>query len=104
MESQAFFLDGRRGRVVGSVVGGLVLERWDVVAPAVKATLVVPVHPFEDFELDVLEGAPGPESADDLGLEEAVESLGGGVVEGVSLGPDRGDDAELLEALGVANR
>lgn len=36
-------------------------------------------------------------------LEDPVEGLGGGVVIGVALRPDGGDDAELVEPLGVAN-
>jgi hypothetical protein len=86
VESQAFFLDGRRGRVVGSVVGVLVFDRWDVVAPAVQALMVVPVDPFEDLELDVFEGSPRSEAADDLGLEEPVEGFGGGVEAPMSSG------------------
>ena len=80
MESQAFFLDGCRGRVVGSVVGVLVLHGRDVVAPGVEASLVVPVDPSQDLELDVLQGPPWSEASDDLGFEESVQGLGGGVV------------------------
>ncbi|GAA4391900.1 hypothetical protein GCM10023153_10350 [Ornithinibacter aureus] len=42
--------------------------------------------------------------ADDFGLEEPVEGLGAGTVIRVALGSDRGNDPELLEAFGVANR
>jgi hypothetical protein len=41
---------------------------------------------------------------DQLGLVEAVEGLGCGVVEGVTLGADRGDRAGDGEAFGVADR
>jgi hypothetical protein len=104
VESQAFFLDGCRGRFVGSVVGVLVLDGWDVVAPGVEAALVVPVDPSQDLELDVLQGSPWSEASDDLGLEEPVQGLGGSVVVAVALGSDGGGDAEFFESFGVANR
>ena len=78
------FLDGCRGRCGVSVVGGFELHWRDVAAPGVEPVAVVPVDPFEDFELDVLEGSPGSEAVDDLGLEEPVERLGGGVVVGLT--------------------
>jgi len=79
VESQAFFLDGCRGRVVGSVIGVLGFDGWDIMAPGVESSLVVPVDPAQDFELDMLQGPPGAEASDDFGFEEPVEGLGGGV-------------------------
>ncbi len=50
-------------RLVGLLVvmvGGLELDRWDVVEGAVKPLSVEPVHPPERDELDVIDAAPGP--------------------------------------------
>ena len=64
---------------------------------------VVPVHPLQDLELDVLEGPPGAVASDELGLEEPVEGLGGGVVVGVTGAADGGGDACLGQAFAVAD-
>nr|WP_258036441.1 hypothetical protein [Streptomyces sp. SM10] len=70
---------------------------------AVQATLVEPVDVLGDRDLDVVHGRPGPLVADQLGLEEAVERFGEGVVVAVALGPDRGHGRLVGEAFGVAN-
>ena len=66
---------------------------------------VVPVDPAEGGQLDVLDGAPrslaGP--TDQLGLVEAVDCLGEGVVVGVTDRSDRRDGADLGETFAVAD-
>ena len=46
-----------------------------------EALGIVPVHPAERGEFDVVDAAPGPPggAADQLGLVEAVDRLGQGV-------------------------
>jgi transposase len=56
---------------------------WDVSEVAVEAGGVVPVHPSEGGQLDVLDGLPRPDagrSVDQLGLVVAVDGLGESVV------------------------
>src|SRR5437773_721626 len=66
---------------------------------------VVPVHPAEGRELDVLDGLPrsltGP--ADELGLVEPVHGLGERVVVTVANRTDRWDRAELGESFAVTD-
>jgi hypothetical protein len=52
--------------------GGFVLDRWNVVAGGVDAPMVVPVHPFERRELDVVPCAPRTFTVDELGLVEEL--------------------------------
>ena len=66
--------------------------------------VVEPVDPFERGELDRFEAAPRPAPVDDLGLVEAVDRLGEGVVIGIADAADRGLDAGLGQALGVLDR
>jgi hypothetical protein len=42
------------------------------------------LHPFQGGELDGFQGSPGTAAADHLGLVEAVDRLGQGVVEAVA--------------------
>src|SRR6266568_6606070 len=44
---------------------------WDVAAPGMKPTLVVPVHPVQCGQFQVFEVAPGPVPADQFGLVQA---------------------------------
>ena len=69
----------------GSV--GLFELCWRGVAEvAVEALGVVPVHPAQGGEFDVVDAAPRPlgRSADEFGLVEAVDGLGEGVVVGIA--------------------
>ena len=66
--------------------------------------MVEPVHPVEGGELDGFQRAPRSAPPDDLGLVEAVDRLGQGVVVAVADAADRGLDAGIGEALGVADR
>src|SRR5664279_2099016 len=77
-----------------------------VVEVAVQALGVVPVHPAERGELDLLDGLPragAGRSADQLGLVVAVDGLGQRVVIAVADRSDRRDRADLREPLAVAN-
>jgi putative transposase len=92
---------------LGSVERLLELGRWPVAEVAVQARGVVPVHPAQRGEFDVLDGLPwllpgGP--ADQLGLVVAVDRLGQGVVVGVTDRADRRDCADLGEPLAIAHR
>ena len=62
----------------------LELGGWDITEVTVKASGVVPVHPSEGRELEVLDALPwtGPDgTADQFGLVVAVDRLGQSVVE-----------------------
>lgn len=68
---------------------------------------VVPVHPAEGGQLDVLDALPragSGGSVDQLGLVVAVDRLGEGAVVGVGDRADRWDGANLGEAFAVAQR
>jgi hypothetical protein len=71
-----------------TVVGGLELRRWDIVESSVQLAGVEPVHPPEGGQLNVVDVAPRPAPADELGLVEAVDGLGEGVIEAVADGAD----------------
>ena len=61
---------------------GFELGRWDVVEVAVEAAGVVPVHPAQGGQFDVLDGLPGPgagRSVDQLGLVVSVHRLREGI-------------------------
>ena len=75
----------------GSVELLLELRGWEIAEVAVQALGVVPVHPAERRELDVLDGLPragAGGAADQLGLVVAVDGFGQGVVELVADGAD----------------
>ena len=65
---------------------------------------VEPVVPGQRCELDVIDGLSWPETADQLGLVEAVDRPGQSVVVRVADGPDGRDRAELRDAFDVAQR
>ena len=72
-----------------------------------QARGVVPVHPAQGGQFDVLDGLPGPAAGghiDQFGLVLAVDCLGQGVVEAVPDAADRGNRTDLSEALAVADR
>ena len=52
---------------------------------------------------DSREARPGPLAPDDLGLEQAIDRLGEGIVIGVPDAADRGHQLRLRQALGVAH-
>ena len=61
--------------------------------------VVEPPDPLESGELDVLDVAPRTSFPDDLGLEEADDGLGQGVIVAVSDAADRRFDAGLSQSL-----
>jgi len=87
-------------------VGLFVLGRRYGTEVAVEALGVVPVHPRQGGEFDVVDGAPGTRggAADQLGLVEADHGLGQGVVVGIPDRADRGHRAQLGEALPPGHR
>lgn len=69
----------------------LELGGWDVAEVAVEALGVVPVHPSEGCELEVLDRLPGPRArgpSHEFGLVVAVDRLGQGIVVTVADGAD----------------
>ena len=82
---------------------GLGLGRRDVSNRLERATRIEPVHPFQRGVFHGLEAAPQATALDELGLEQAVDRLGQRVVSAVAGAADRGLDARLRLALGVAN-
>lgn len=69
---------------------GFELCWWDVAAVLVEPPVVEPVDPFSGGVLEVVEGAPGCLSFDQLGLVQAVDRLGEGVVIGRPTAPTEG--------------
>ena len=72
---------------LGIVERGFELGGWQVPEVAMQAAGVVPVHPAQGGQLEVLDGLPGPAAGrpmDQFGLEEAVDRLGQGVVEALT--------------------
>ena len=60
-----------------------------------KAGVVIPVDPFQGFPFDLTNRLPGAEEFDDLGLEQADDAFGEGIIIGISDAADRGIDAGL---------
>ena len=75
------------------MVGSFGFGRRDVADGLEETSVVEPVDPFQRGELDGFEGAPWSASMDDLGLVEAVDRLGQGVVIAVA-------DAAVADAYG----
>ena len=66
--------------------------------------MVEPVDPFEGSELDRLEVASGAALTNHLGLVQADDGLGQGIVVGIPDAAHRRLDPGLGQALGVADR
>ena len=62
----------------------LVLDGWDVPDLAVEASVVEPVEVLGGRDLEVGDAGPWALVADQLGLVQRVERLGGGVVVGLT--------------------
>ena len=69
-----------------------------------EAAVVEPVHPFECGEFHGFCVPPRATTVDDLGLEQAVDSFGEGIVVGIADAADGRFDAGLHQALGVFDR
>jgi hypothetical protein len=67
----------------------------------VKSLVVVPVHPFRCGHGYLTGVLPGSLPADELLLVQRIDSLGGGIIVGISLAADRADRADILQPLGV---
>jgi hypothetical protein len=84
----------------------LELDGRQVAEVAVQAPGVVPVHPPERRELNLLDCLPRAAAggaADQLGLVVAVDRLGQGIVIAVTDRSDRRGRANLREPLAVAD-
>src|SRR3954470_5316032 len=93
--------------LLGSVERCFELGRRDVVAVAVEAVLVEPVHPRQGGQLELVDVIPVPRgvgSVDALSLVEPVGRLGERVVVGVRHGADRWAGTDLVEPLGEPHR
>ena len=66
--------------------------------------MVEPVHPYQGREFHGFGVAPGTAPADHLGFEQTDDRLGQRIVVTVADAADRGLDASLGQALGVADR
>lgn len=65
---------------------------------------VVPRHPLQRGELDILDASPGPTATDLFRLVEADHGFGERIVVRIARAPDRRLDARLGEAFGVPDR
>ena len=86
----------------------LELDGRDVVEVAVEALGVVPVHPSERREFEVLDPllawSGSGRSADEFGLVVSVHCLGQSVVIRITDRPDRGCRTDLCQTLAVSDR
>ena len=81
----------------------LVFGRRDVTERAVQPAVIEPGHPPGGGRLEAGEGLPRAAPVDQLGLVQADDRLGQGVVVGIPGGPGRGDRAGLGQPGGVAD-
>ena len=71
----------RPGDMLGlSIVACFGLGGWNVADRFEQAPVVEPVHPFQGGEFDGFQAAPRPAASDYLGLVEAVDRLGQGII------------------------
>jgi GAF domain-containing protein len=87
-----------------TVVDLFVFGWGEVCAGGVQSAVVEPVDPLEGGDLDLVEGAPGAASVDQLGLEQPNLGLGQGVVVRVADAADAGRGAGFGEPLGEPDR
>jgi hypothetical protein len=66
--------------------------------------MIEPVHPVEGGEFHGLGVTPRSPAMDNLGLEQAVDGFGEGIVVAVADAADGGFDPGFCQALGVSNR
>jgi len=88
-------------------VEGLELGGRQIIEVAVESLVVMPVHPTQRRELDLLDRLPRPgagRAADELGLVVAVDGFRQSVVKAVADGADRRGGADLGEPFAVADR
>ena len=82
----------------------ILTSRGDISDRLQESLRVVPMHPLEGGELDILETTPGPASTDHLGLVEADDGFSQSVIVGVASAADGRLNARLGEPLGVTDR
>ena len=87
----------QKGRVLAQD-GGDISERLQ------ESSRVVPMHPLEGGELDVLRTTPGPASTGHLGLVEADDGFSQSVIVRVAWVADGRLNTRLGEPLGVTDR
>lgn len=81
------------------IMARLGLGRRDIADQLEEAAVVKPIHPLEGSELNGLHVAPRIAAPDHLGLEQADDGLGQGVVVAITDAADRGLDASLEQPL-----
>ena len=86
------------------MVACLGLRRRDIAKRLQEPSVAEPADPFEGRQFDGLEAASRPAPVDDLGLVEAVDGLGEGIVVAVSNATDRRLDVGPGQTLGVFDR
>jgi hypothetical protein len=86
------------------VIGCFILGGWNVAEGTEQAVVVEPPDPLEGGELDILDPGPGAARIDELGLVEADDGLGQGVVVAVTSAADRRLDPGQSQTLRVTNR
>jgi hypothetical protein len=79
--------------VLPSMVSGLKLHRRHMADGRQEPALVEPVDPLQGGVFDLVQAPPWATPADQLGLVQADDRLGQGVVVGVAAGADRDDRA-----------
>src|SRR3989337_3449295 len=104
METRLFGFQASSGDGQLSVVSLLMLDGWNVAEGSVEPGLIEPGHPFQGGEFEFVDVAPRPLVADQFVLVAGKLSLRHRVIERIPHRADRGDGAELGEALPVTNR
>ena len=85
------------------MVAILVFDRWQVVQRRMQPVPVEPVDPVHGGQLEMVDAAPGPFGADQLGLVEPDQRLGLGIVIGVADSADGGDRPGVQQPIRVPN-
>ena len=89
----------------GCIVDCLELDWRNVAEVAVQSLVVVPVHPSEGLQFEVVNGLPWPSSrpSREFGLVEGVDGFSEGVIERISDRSNRGTGADFVESLAITN-
>ena len=69
-----------------------------------QARFVIPVDPLESFPFDLADRFPWTEKLDDLGLEQADDAFGKGVIVAVTDATHRRINPSLGQPFGVSDR
>ena len=89
----------------GCIVDCLELDWRNVAEVAVQSLVVVPVHPSEGLQFEVVNGLPWPSSrpSREFGLVEGVDGFSEGVIERITNGSDGGASPDLVKSLAITN-